>query len=306
MCKYKFEIYELLLRAEYFILLYTFHMRTVLITGCSSGFGYLMALIFARNGYHVIACVRDIKSYGAKKLRQTAVQEKVTIDVIHLDITRDETIKKALSRAPNIDILINNAGYGYLGLIEETPIVDFKKIYDTNVLGTIRMVQAIVPIMRKQGNGLIINFSSINGIVPFPLFSIYSSTKFAIETLTEGLRFELKPFGIQVVMVEPGSYVTNFSKNRVEQTGLRRSKSPYKKLITNFFNRYTQTHAADVKGISKVADPQELAEAVYKIAQTNNPKLRYRVGLDAHKYFYIRKFLPFFVWEKILRKTYEW
>lgn len=281
-------------------------MLTVLITGCSSGFGYRMALKFARNGYHVIAGVRDVKSEGAKKLSQIAAQEKVSIEVVHLDVTRAETIKKALSRAPKIDILINNAGYGYLGLIEETPIEDFIKIYNTNVLGTIRMIQAVVPIMRKQGQGLIINFSSINGIVPFPLFSIYSSTKFAIETLSEGLRFELAPFGIQVVVVEPGSYATNFSENRVEQTGLRRKNSPYKKLIAKFFSRYVQTHAAAVKGISKVADPQEVAEAVYKIAQTKNPKLRYRIGLDAHKYFYIRKFLPFFVWEKILRKTYEW
>lgn len=281
-------------------------MLTVLITGCNSGFGYRMALKFARNGYHVIAGVRDVKSEGAKKLSQIAAQEKVTIDVIPLDVTRDEIIKKALSRAPNIDILINNAGYGYLGLIEETPIEDFKKIYDTNVLGTLRMVQAVVPIMRKQGSGLIINFSSINGIVPFPLFSIYSSTKFAIETLSEGMRFELAPFGIQVVVVEPGSYATNFSKNRVEQPELRRKNSPYKKLIAKFFSRYVQTHAADVKGISKVADPQEVAEAVYKIAQTKNPNLRYRIGLDAHKYFYIHKFMPFFLWEKILRKTYEW
>lgn len=281
-------------------------MRTVLITGCSSGFGYLMTLKFARNGYHVIAGVRDIKSDGAKKLSQITTQKKVLIEVVHLDVTQENTIKKAFSRGLKIDILINNAGYGYLGLIEETPIDDYKKIYDTNVLGTIRMVQAVTPIMRKQGNGVIINFSSINGIVPFPLFSIYSSTKFAIETLSEGLRFELAPFGIQVVVVEPGSYATNFSKNRVEQPELRRKNSPYKKLIAKFFSRYVQTHAADVKGVSKVADPQEVAEAVYKIAQTKNPNLRYRVGLDAHKYYYIRKFLPFFVWEKILRKTYEW
>lgn len=285
--------------------------KVVLITGCSSGFGYGMALKFAKSGYRTFASVRDLTSSGSRDLQKIQKEKKFPLEVIRIDVCDDTSIKKAVSyitkKTGTIDILINNAGYGYLGPIEEAPIEDIKALYETNVLGTVRMVQEVVPLMRKHSSGLIINFSSINGIVPFPLFSIYSSTKYAIETLTEGLRFELKHFGIDVTMVEPGSYLTKFSQNRKQPKNLMREESPYKKLLDTFFRRYSQTHSIKIKQfVSKTADPRDVIDAVFQIAQAKNPKARYRIGRDAQKYYYLRTFLPFFLWEAILRNVYKW
>lgn len=285
--------------------------KVVLITGCSSGFGFRAAIKFAENGYKTYASVRDFNSSGAKDLLEIKNTKKLPLEIIEIDVTSQQTIdkaiKKMIKKSAHIDILINNAGYGYLGPIEETPIVEIQSLYNTNVLGVIRMVQAVVPHMRKSASGLIINISSINGIVPFPLFSIYSSTKFAIETLTEGLRFELKHFGIDVVAVEPGSYLTQFATNKREPQGMMRQSSPYKKLLTNFFNRYQKTHSKDTNHwVSKTANPQEVVDLLFKIVQMKQPKARYLVGADAYKYYYLRKFLPFSVWEMILRKVYKW
>lgn len=282
----------------------------MLITGCSSGFGYGMAIKFSHNGYKTYAGVRSLQSTGAKQLQEISKKNSL-LQVIELDVCHQKSITNAITlitkQTGRIDILINNAGYGYLGPIEETPIKDIQEIYETNVFGVLRMVQAVVPVMRKKSSGLIINFSSINGIVPFPLFSIYSSTKFAIETLSEGLRFELQHFGIQVVTVEPGSYLTNFAKNRKQPQTLHASSSPYKMLINNFFTRYKKTHDSNIKHFaSKTENPQEVVDALFEISQTKNPKARYRIGRDAQKYYYLRKILPFFVWELLLHKLYKW
>lgn len=285
--------------------------KVVLITGCSSGFGFGTAIKFAENGYQTFAAVRNIKSEGAKQLVKISNTRKVPLEVIEIDVTNKITIKAAIAKITRktgrIDILINNAGYGYLGPIEETPIEDIQALHDTNVLGVIRMVQAVIPCMRRNASGFIINISSINGIVPFPLFSIYSSTKFAIETLTEGLRFELKHFGIHVVLIEPGSYLTKFSSNRKQPKNLLSSLSPYKVLLDNFFHRYQKTHDVDTKHLaSKTANPREVVDKIFHIAQLVNPRARYLVGRDAYKYYYLKKFLPFFLWELILRKVYKW
>ncbi len=289
----------------------TFMQKVVLITGCSSGFGYAAALKFAENGYMTYASVRNLRSEGAKQLQKVTEEKNLPLEVIEIDVRSDTSITKNIThiihKRNTIDILVNNAGYGYLGPIEETPIKEIQDLYQTNIFGVIRMIQAVVPIMRKHSSGLIINLSSINGIVPFPLFSIYSTTKFAIETLTEGLRFELKHFGINVAAVEPGSYLTRFSINRKQPKHILRLSSPYKILIDNFFHRYQQTHTTQGKHlVSKTANAQEVADVIFKIAQTPKPSARYRVGLDAHKYYYLRKFLPFFLWEWTLHKIYKW
>ncbi|CAN5207278.1 oxidoreductase [soil metagenome] len=285
--------------------------KVVLITGCSSGFGYGMAIKFAESGYLTFASVRNLKSEGAKHLAKIAEENGLSLEIIPIDVTDQKSILKGVSsitkKVGRIDILINNAGYGYLGTIEETPIEDIESLYQTNILGVIRMVQAVIPVMRKKSSGLIINFSSINGIVPFPLFSVYSSTKFAIETLSEGLRFELKHFGITVVVVEPGSYLTNFSRNRKQPANLMSRSSPYRGLVNNFFYRYHKTHATEKKHVvSKTANPQEVVDAVFRITEEKEPKASYLVGWDAKKYYYLRKIIPIFLWEKLLHRTYNW
>lgn len=187
--------------------------KTVLITGCSSGIGEACALIFARAGFDVIASMRMPRERG-KKLREIAEKEKLLIETPEIDVTDEKTIETTLSEINRpVDILINNAGFGMIGPVEDFTIEEIKSQYDTNVLGTLRMIKSVAPSMRKRRRGLIVNLSSINGLIPFPLWGVYSSSKFAIESLSESLRFELKHFGIDVVLIEPGSFLTNFPDN---------------------------------------------------------------------------------------------
>lgn len=284
--------------------------KTIIITGCSSGFAYESALKLAQKGNVIFAGVRNAKSEGSKKLQTIIKQKKLPITIVALDVDSDISVKSALAqilkKTSRIDVLINNAGYGTRGPIEDFSINEVKAQFETNVYGTLRMVKAVSPIMRKQKSGLIINFSSISGLVSFPLFSIYSASKYAIETLTEGLWFELKHFGINVCMVEPGSFKTNFSDNRKDAESMYRANSPYKKLITTFDSRYKKTHAKTSGITSKQKGPEQVINALVEIVESKSPKLRYRIGNDAHKNYWIRKLMPDFVWIKLLRRVYKW
>ncbi len=284
--------------------------KIVLITGCSSGFGLESAVALAQSNYVIFAGVRNTQSDGAKRLRILANRNDLNISIIKLDVDSEVSVKNAiaqiLKKTSRIDVLINNAGYGTRGPIEDFSIDEVKAQFETNVFGVLRMIKAVSPIMRKQKSGLIINFSSISGLVSFPLFSIYSASKYAIETITEGLWFELKHFGISVCMVEPGSFKTSFSNNRKDAGLMYRENSPYKKLITTFDSRYIKTHA-QVKGLtSKQKGPEQVADVIAEIIESGSPKLRYRIGMDAHKNYWIRKLLPDFLWMKLLRKIYKW
>ena len=164
------------------------HMNKVaLITGCSSGFGYLTALKFARNGIITFASVRDLNSEGTVQLKKVADEEKLPLDIIQIDVTNDESVKKGveyiIQKNKRIDVLVNNAGVGYYGPVEEFSIEEIQSQYNINVLGVVRTVKEVMPWMRKQKNGLIINVSSVAGLVTFPLYGLYSSSKYALEAL---------------------------------------------------------------------------------------------------------------------------
>lgn len=284
----------------------------VLITGCGSGFGFLSALTFSRNGVRTFASVRNLHSDGVKKLHKIVQDEKLPIEILELDVTNDLSIKKAIEfikrKVNRIDILVNNAGFGYLGPIEEFSIDEIKEQYETNIFGTIRMIKAVIPIMRENKKGLIINFSSINGLVPFPLYGIYGSSKFAIEALSETLRFELSAFNINVCMIEPGSFLSKFAKNIRHPQGMAKKDSPYNKLTKRFFSKYHKAHdkALEKKGLHTLLHPQKVADLIYRISLKDKPKLRYRIGLDAHIYFFTKRLVPHFVWEWLLHKAYKW
>lgn len=285
--------------------------KIVLITGCSSGIGFLSALRFARAGHKTFASVRNIEDPGAKELLTIKKREKLPLEIIQLDVRSDESVKTAISevvrKTKRIDVLINNAGFGYLGPIENFTIDEIKDQYETNIFGVLRVTKEVAPAMRKNRSGLIINISSINGIVPFPLFSIYSSSKFAIETLSEGLRFELSHFGIKVVIVEPGSFLTKFTDNRKHPQTFTAKDNPYKKLVDNFFSRYQKTHdKAKISFLNKVASADKVAELLYQISREKDPEARYLVGYDAYLYSTLRRILPFRMWEWLLHKVYGW
>ena len=160
--------------------------RVVLITGCSTGIGYYSALTFARNGYCVFASVRDMHSNGKEVLEKIAKDEKLELSTLEIDITDEISIKKAVERIFNkegrIDILVNNAGVMHLGPVELFTIDEIKQQFEINFFGTLRMIKEVVPIMRNQKSGKIINISSINGLVSAPLYGIYSSSKFALRS----------------------------------------------------------------------------------------------------------------------------
>jgi NAD(P)-dependent dehydrogenase (short-subunit alcohol dehydrogenase family) len=189
--------------------------KVVLITGTNSGFGYLTAKGAAERGHTVYATMRDIDGRNSEKAKELNAIENV--NVIELDVTNAEGVKKALSgvidKEGRLDVLVNNAGYFGGGLAETYSDIDLEKMYDVNVKGTWRTMKSSLPQMRKQGEGLIINTSSGLGRFSAPFMTVYNSTKFAVEGLTEGLHYEVRPLGVDVVMVQPGAFPTEiFSK----------------------------------------------------------------------------------------------
>lgn len=289
--------------------------KVVLITGCSSGIGYHTALKFARNGHKTFATVRNLNSGGAVNLKKISEDEDLPLKLYQLDVTKDQSVARAvksvitskLNKEGKIDILVNNAGFGYLGPIEDFTIDEIKDQYETNIFGVLRVAKAVAPYMRKQKLGLIINISSINGLIPFPLFSVYSSSKFAIETLSEGLRFELSHFGIKVVIVEPGSFLTKFVDNRKHPKAFMTAESAYNDLTSNFFARYNKTHdKAKVTLLNKTLNPSRVVDTIYHISELKKPSPRYLVGYDAWLFYTLRKLLPWQIWEFLLKKAYKW
>lgn len=286
------------------------YIKTILITGCSSGIGFETALHFARNGYQTFASVRNINSRGARNLRQCAQNGELDLHVIRIDVTQDVSVaygvEEMLKKTGKIDVLVNNAGFAYLGAIEDFSIAEIIEQYNTNIFGCLRMIKAVAPIMRRQKSGLIINISSINGLLPFPLYGVYSSSKYAIETLSEVLRFELHPFGIRVALVEPGSFITNLPQNRKHPQNQGTKNSPYKQLTDSFFSRYERLHSIRNPIVKWLSDPKRVAKRIYTIAQTNNPNLRNVVGIDANSMLLLKRILPdsFIFW--LMKKVYQW
>jgi NAD(P)-dependent dehydrogenase (short-subunit alcohol dehydrogenase family) len=215
------------------------------------------------NGYQVFATGRNIPNESGHR----------NLFYRYLDIRNNDSVQGAVSgimeQFQRIDILINSAGLGLAGPLEEIPFEEIYNLFETNFFGTIRVIKYIVPIMRKQGNGLIVNMSSIGGRIGLPFQSIYSSSKFAIESLTEALRIELKAFGIKVCMIEPGDYHTNAISNR--RNIIPRKESPYHRRLKDFFD-LLDNH------ITKGGNPEVLGKLILRITASKKPRLRYKSG----------------------------
>jgi len=190
-------------------------MKNVVITGSSSGFGYLTTLTLARNGYKVWATMRDPDGKNATKksdLETISFKENLSIKVVEMDIIKDDSVQglanQVIKDDGKLDVLINNAGVMYVGITEAYSLEQVKEQFDTNFYGAIRTSKAFLPLMRKSNDGLIINISSLAGRLTFPYFGVYCASKFALEAYSETLRYELKPFGIDICIVEPGPFPT--------------------------------------------------------------------------------------------------
>ena len=252
--------------------------KTVLITGCSKGFGYLFALHLARAGFQVAATSRNISRM--QELATIAKQESLPIRCYECDVTKPKTIDQTLSRVKHdfgqIDILINNAGYGLYAFIEHATPQEVEDHFKTNVYGLVAVSQAVIPLMKKQQSGHIINISSAAAGGIFPAMGVYAASKWAVEAISEALYFELKPAGIQVSLIQPGPYYTDFGKSSV-----RNQKLDIR------FDQKKQKLQAPFKG-----NPEEVANLVVKVAKSRRPKLRYPVGNAARLVFFLRKSLP--------------
>jgi NAD(P)-dependent dehydrogenase (short-subunit alcohol dehydrogenase family) len=266
------------------------------VTGSSSGIGFETSLVLAKNGFVTYATMRNLgKSNKIIELKQ---KKKLPLEVLKLDVTDDKSIKEAIEKIVNeqqgtIDVLVNNAGYGLLGPLEELSIQEFKEQFEANVFGVIRVIQEILPIMRKQRHGTIVNISSVAGRIGFPLTSAYVSSKFALEGLSESIAYELEPFGINVILVEPGVIKTNFDSNlkigknvstTTTTTTTSDRNSPYaditEKRIAAFKPRF-----------ENASPPIEVAKVILNVITSKNvqPGSRYLVGNDAFKLMEIRK-----------------
>ena len=254
-------------------------MAVVLITGCSSGFGLLTALHFARQGETVIAGVR--RPSTARELRRRRDEERLSFDIVGLDVTDEASVAAAVSGVleaqGRIDVLVNNAGVGSHGAIEDTSPEVVQAVFDTNVFGPLRLLRAVLPVMRSQGQGVVVNMSSLAGRVSAPFAGIYSATKFALEALSECLHYEVAPFGIRVALIEPGAFVTAFAENRLEPGAHGNNvASPYARTL-----RRWEEASARLPGRNDGGDPAEVAAAVYEAATQPDHPLRRLVGADA-------------------------
>jgi len=269
--------------------------KVALVTGSSSGIGYETALALARKGYHTFATMRDTGK--SKNILEAAKKENLKLDVIELDVDKEDSIKSAISKIMaqkgRVDVLVNNAGYGLFGCLEDISIADLKQQFETNLFGIVRLIQETAPIMRKQGSGIIVNVSSVAGRIGFPGSPAYISSKFALEGLSESMRYEMTPFGIKTIIIEPGVIKTNFfSSMRVEKG---KPDSPYKDIIDKVY-----------KGIKMMAEmgtpPSEVANTIIKAIETKEPLPRYVVGNDAQMFLEAKKMKTDIEFENYLKK----
>lgn len=249
--------------------------RTVLVTGCSSGIGLATCHVLSRNNFMTYGTVRNLSK--AKKIQDLINRENLSLKILRLDVNDNQSIKlavkKILTDTGRIDVLINNAGYGMFGPVEEITTQEIKKQFETNFFGTIRLIKAIVPIMRKQGNGTIVNISSMVGRFGVPLNSAYVSSKFAVEGLSESISFELEEFGIRVIVIEPGVVKSDFFHN-VKVKGMN-LESPYHKVMerrVNFLDKAMK---------NSLTSSYDVADTILEALNSKDPKFRYVIGNDA-------------------------
>jgi short-subunit dehydrogenase len=262
--------------------------KIVLITGGSSGIGKAVGVFLTSKGYTVYGTTRDISkhpNFSDFKLVQMDVRDKQSID---------DCIAKVLRIEKRLDVLINNAGVGITGPLEETPNEEILNAFDTNFNGPLNVIKSVLPIMREQKNGLVINITSIAGYMGLPFRGIYSATKGALEIATESLRMETKSFGVDLTCLAPGDFATNIASGRYHSPVIK--DSPYEEL-------YGATLKSIDEDVNKGGDPIQVAKKIHKIIETKNPKIHYKVGSFLQKFsIVLKRTLPDIWYEKLLLK----
>jgi NAD(P)-dependent dehydrogenase (short-subunit alcohol dehydrogenase family) len=262
--------------------------KIVLVTGVSSGIGRETAQLLAKRDARVFGTVRDFRRNG----------DLTNVELIHMDVTDDASVqdgvKSVLEKAGNIDILINNAGYGLTGALEETSVEEAQQQFDTNFFGVLRVTQAVLPAMRRQRTGRIVNISSALGFLPAPFNGIYGASKYALEGYTETLDHEVRIFGIRAVLVEPV-----FTKTEIDKK---------KKVAQHVIDAYTEQKERTKTSIQQRAgrfdEALRVAKVIYRAATDDPPRLRYPVG-EGVMLAWLRRFVPVRMFDRTFRKRFQ-
>ncbi|MBN2983689.1 SDR family oxidoreductase [Cohnella algarum] len=270
--------------------------KVVLITGASSGFGLHASLRFAERGHEVVATMRNPETKGELLDQAALLGVASRIHILRLDVTRTEDIRSVMreigERFGRLDVLVNNAGYAVGGMAEEVPLSDWRALLETNFFGVIAMTQAALPIMRSQRRGTILNVGSISGKIGIPGYAPYCSSKFAVEGFSESLRHEVRGFGVDVVLVEPGSYKTPIWNKGFDRIRAAPS-SPYRDLLDSVLGYSRRTAEA-------APDPDRLARKIVALAEKKSPSLRYAYGKGAKLSLLGKAILPWKWFERVL------
>ena len=255
--------------------------EVAVVTGSSTGIGFETSLALAKNGYYTYATMRKIDN----GVLDIAKNENLPLQVIQLDVDNDKSVLNAINtikgQTGRIDIVINNAGYALAGPFEETSMEEVNAQLETNFFGTVRVMQAVIPIMREQRGGKIVNVTSMGGRIAIPLDSIYHASKFALEGLSESVQYEVEPFGIKMILIEPGAVGSNFWKNlkmvskiSSNNNNNNNSDSPYRQLANSMSESFKQMQ-------QNMLHPSEVAKVILQAVTSENPDFRYVVGKDA-------------------------
>jgi len=274
--------------------------KIAVVTGSSSGIGYETSLLLARNQYTTYASMRNLKK--SDELLKIASKENIPLKVIQLDVNDDRSVSSAIDSIVKengrIDVLVNNAGFDLFGSLEELTIEEIKEQFETNFFGAARVTKSVIPTMRKQGSGIIINVSSIGGRIGLvPCNTMYYASKFALEGFTESLRHELTEFNIDVILIEPGVIRSNFVENIRTAKNYDSNNSPYAKTVQKVFEGFEPM-------LANASDPKEVAQVILNAANSSSPNIRYTVGKDAESILKARAELSDRELEKWVRESF--
>jgi len=273
--------------------------KIILITGCSSGFGLHSAAHLSSKGYTVIATMRNLEK--RHELQDEVDRRNGQVDILQLDVTDQQSIKSAVKQISikygHVDILVNNAGCGLGGFFEDLTEDEIRHIMDINFFGVQTVTREVIPLMRQRKQGKIINISSVSGFSTSPGFSAYNASKWALEGFSESLRYELKFFDIDVLLIEPGTYRTKiFSENAHYASNFDNPKSPYYP-ISQFLRKRVEAHFKDCR-----KDIKEIPEMIEKLIKSPHPAFRNIPDIESKILYMLRKILPFRIYSFLLRK----
>ena len=275
--------------------------KVAVVTGSSSGIGLLTTVELARNRYRVVATMRDVGRSG--RLEEAAQKAGVRdrLDLRRLDVTEFDSIVPMVDQIANdhgrIDVLVNNAGFSVAGFAEDLKVEEIRHQFETNFFGNVAMSKAVIPIMRRQRSGHIIQVASVGGRLGQPMLSAYCGSKFALEGFSESLRIETHSLGIRVTLVEPGAYDTDIWERNVKIGEKALDPSSPNKERSQRFSEFVKSSATHRR------DAREVAQLIVRIANDPNPKLRYLIGVDAKIQVWLKRILPWRSYERMVAKA---